>query len=124
MSARVPCHVCGDPVAVRTDGCFRQHSRYPAVSRFATFCEGTNQRADDARLAARGKVYIAADDARRARAQAASDIDHARAKIERLESQLPTLESRAVDTAQALAAFDREHPASDVRRVPVDGGGR
>ena len=122
MTARIPCHVCGDPVAVRRDGCFRDHSRY-AGSIYAIPCKGTGQRADDARLAARGKLHREADDARRSKASAVQEIAHARARIERLESQLPALESRAEAAAQALAAFDREHPAGDVRRAPVDGGG-
>ena len=118
MTPRIPCHVCGDPVAVRRDGCFRDHSRY-AGSIYAIHCEGTGQRADDARLAARGKLCREADDARRSKVTAVADLAHTRAMIERLESQLPALEARAAAAVEALAAFDREHPAGDVRRAPV-----
>jgi len=110
VTTRALCHVCGDPVAVRRDGCFRDHSRY-AGSIYAIPCKGTGQRADDARLAARGKLCREADDARRSKVAAVQDIAHARARIERLESQLPALESREAAAVEALAAFDRERPA-------------
>ena len=109
-TALAPCHVCGTPTIVRANGCFRNHSRYPN-GRHAMTCEGAGQRADDARLAARGKVYREADSARRSETAARATLAHARRLIERTEADLPRLESRALEAAEALAAFDRELPA-------------
>ena len=111
MSALATCHICGTPTIVRADGCFRNHSRYPAGMRYAVQCEGTDQRADDARLAARGKVYRAAADARQELDASLVAIAVARKTIEREETRLQALGAKSAAAVEALAAFDRELPA-------------
>ena len=117
------CHVCGFASQVLKDGTFRTHSRYVYQHHGSVRCEGAGQRADDARLAARGKVYRAAADARQELDASLVAIAVARKTIEREETRLQALGAKSAAAVEALAAFDREHPAGDVRRVPVDGGG-